>query len=506
MTAPVRTRFAFAVVANVVRSALAFATGVLLARWMGPESYGRMAFLVGSFLALRQLFDMGSSAAFFTFMAQRPRSRRFFDAFCLWLVAQFVVPAIALALLLPKEWIDSVWRGEQRPMVLIAFAAAFMQGSVWPVLQQAGESQRRTLLVQSLMVTIVSAHLVVVTFLWLSNDLGIFAVLTATAVEYLLGAIVVRRALRFGVAQERDQSPRESLARYWQYCRLLIPYAWVGFAYEFADRWLLQRFGGSVEQAYYAISSQFATIALPVTTSILNIFWKEIAEAHGRADHARTASLYKRTSRLLFMMSAATTGFLLPWTHDLVRLLLGSAYAGGAATLAVMVFYPIHQSLGQIAGAFLYATARVSWQVGIGVVFMLISIATTYFVLAPGDAAVPGLGLASFGLALKMVGLQLVQTNVIAYVVARVSKWHFDWLHQAISVIGCVGLGWAAYSVAISLAGPKAPTFAAISLGAVLYSLLFIGFVYSMPWLTGFSRAELVADAGTFVRKIVHNA
>jgi len=506
MTAPVRTRFAFAVVANVVRSALAFATGVLLARWMGPDSYGRMAFLLGSFLALRQLLDMGSSAAFFTFMAQRPRSRRFFNAFCVWLVAQFVVPAVALALLLPSQWIDSVWRGEQRPLVLVAFAAAFMQGSVWPVLQQAGESQRRTLLVQSLMVTIVGAHLVVVTLLWLSSELGIFAVLAATAVEYLVGAIVVRRALRFEVAREHDESPRELLARYWQYCGLLIPYAWVGFAYEFADRWLLQRFGGSVEQAYYAISSQFAAIALLVTTSILNIFWKEIAEAHGRGDHVRTASLYKRTSRLLVVLSAATTGFLLPWTRDLVRVLLGGAYVGGATTLAVMFFYPIHQSLGQIAGAVLYATARVHLQVGIGIVFMLISIATTYFVLAPGDVAVPGLGLASFGLALKMVVLQLVQTNVLAYVVARVSKWRFDWIHQAVSIVGCIGLGWAAYSVAIRLAGSKLPMFAAMSVGAVLYSLLFIGFVYSMPWVTGFSRAELVADAGTFVRKILRSA
>jgi hypothetical protein len=269
---------------------------------------------------------------------------------------------------------------------------------------------------------------------------------------------------------------------------------------------LLQRFGGNVEQAYYAVSSQFSAIALLVTASILNIFWKEIAEAHARDDHARTASLYKRTSRLLFVLSAAATGFLLPWTDQLVRLLLGAAYAGSVTTLAIMLFYPVHQSLGQIAGAFLYATARVPLQVAIGVVFMLLSIATTYFVLAPGDAAVAGLGLASAGLALKMVGLQLVQTNVLAYLVARVSKWRFDWLHQPVSIAGCVALGWLAHALVTAFAASRWPVFAAMSVSAVLYFSFLAALLYSMPWLAGFSRGELLADVGMFFRKTIRNA
>src|SRR5207302_5348904 len=123
---------------------------------------------------------------------------------------------------------------------------------------------------------------------------------------------------------------------------------WIGFAYEFADRWLLQGYGGSVQQAYYAVSAQFAAIALLATGSILSIFWKEIAEAHHRGDHVRTGMLYKKVSRLLFVIGAVIAGFLLPWAQDLLRLLLGAAYVGGPSTLAIMFLYPIHQSMGQI--------------------------------------------------------------------------------------------------------------------------------------------------------------
>ena len=64
-------RTAFSVLANVIRAAITLSTGVLIARWLGPESYGNMAFLLGVFVGVRQLLDMGSSAAFFTFLSQK---------------------------------------------------------------------------------------------------------------------------------------------------------------------------------------------------------------------------------------------------------------------------------------------------------------------------------------------------------------------------------------------------------------------------------------------------
>ncbi|MBK9521661.1 MAG: hypothetical protein IPO13_08645 [Rhodocyclaceae bacterium] len=77
MTHSLRQRFAASFTANVVRSGISFATGLLLARWLGPADYGRMAFLLASFFAFRGLSDMASSSAFFTFLSQRQRSRRF---------------------------------------------------------------------------------------------------------------------------------------------------------------------------------------------------------------------------------------------------------------------------------------------------------------------------------------------------------------------------------------------------------------------------------------------
>jgi O-antigen/teichoic acid export membrane protein len=495
-----RRRFVFTVGMNLLRSAVSFTTAMLVARWLGPSRYGSLAFLIGTFAGLRALLDMGSSSAFFTFMSQRGRSRRFVNGYLQWLAIQFTIPLLVIAFLLPSHWVATIWRGEPRLLVILAFGAAFMQSSVWPVIQQAGESQRRTYLVQSIGVAVVLLHVVAVAAFWYFGLLGLYAVLAAIAVEYLLASIVVLGGLTFAPSDVDDRAPL--LPKYVRYCLPLIPYAAVSFANEFADRWLLQRFGGGVQQAFYAVGAQLASIALIATSSILSIFWKEIAEAHHRGDPVRMGQLYHRVSRLLFFVGAVAAGLLIPWSEDILALILGPAYTAGAATLAIMLLYPVHQSMGQIGATMLYATERVALQVAVGTGTMLFGMSMTYLVLAPPSASVPGLGLASTGLAIKMVVVQIVSVNVLAYVIARVSGWRFDWIHQPASLVGCVVLGWVAHAAVVHIGTPPAPAPVRMLLGAALYLALVVGFVLALPSLTGFSRSELFADARRLAARI----
>lgn len=488
MTLKIRERFAFTVIANVVRAGLSFATALLLARWLGPENYGRMAFLLGTFLALRQLLDMGSSSAFFTFMSQKLRSRRFFRGFCQWLVVQFAIPVLFVALVFPSSWIEGIWQGESRTLIVLAFAAAFMQNTLWPVFQQAGESQRRTIQVQAAGVAVMAGHLCVVVALWFFGKLSLGLIFLAVIVEFALATFVVRSYLTF---ERHDTLEEPGLRGYLRYCLPLIPYTWVGFAYEFADRWLLQEFGGSLEQGYYAVSAQIAAISLIATTSILNILWKEVAEAHYCGDVLRAATLYRRVSRALLLFAAAIAGFLLPWAEQLLNGLLGVAYAGGAATLAVMFFYPIHQSIGQINGTMLYATERVALQVRIGIVFMLLSIVLTYFILAPPTIAVPGLGAGSLGLAAKMVILQFVQANITAWAVARQLGWRFDFVHQFVALLLCVTLGWVAHTLAMAVSPASMHFVIKMTIAGVIYAGTLGACLCTSPWLLGMIRTDL---------------
>src|SRR6185295_10386550 len=143
--------------------------------------------------------------------------------------------------------------------------------------QQIGESQRKTLQVQGLGVVVAGVHLLAVVLLWWLGILGLYAIFTAIALEYCLAAVVAYKRVKIGPTGSADstvQLREPGLREYLRYCLPLIPYSLCGFAYEFADRWLLQHYGGGVEQAYYAVGAQFSGIALIATSSILSIFWK----------------------------------------------------------------------------------------------------------------------------------------------------------------------------------------------------------------------------------------
>lgn len=468
---------------------------MLIARGLGPEQYGTMTFLLGTFTAVRQLLDLGSSTAFFTLLSQRQRSCRLVNWYLAWLGIQFLLTLIVVGIIFPAAWIELIWRGEQRTLVILAFFAAYMQSVLWSVMMQMGESQRLTRLVQGVAVAVAFIHFVVMAIAWWGGWLAVRTVFMLIIIEWMIALAIIAKQLRFPKADQETDTPGSIFAEFWRYCLPLIPYSCLGFAYEFADRWLLQTYSGNVQQAYYAVAFQFGAIVAISTSSMLNIFWKEIAEAHHQNNHERVAFLYRRISRSLFFVAAFGAGFLVPWAGDILRITLGPAYAGGTTTLMIMFFYPLHQSMGQIGSTLAYATGRLSGYVQIGMVFMAFSIVVTYFLLADAEAPLPGLELGSVGLAIKMVVIQIFSVNALALYLSRSLGIKFDWLFQFTTSLSCCVAGLLAYSVSDSLFDLSTQIVLAMPVAVFLYALLMLVLVVFLPSLAGLSKADLVKAA-----------
>ncbi len=487
----IRGRFGFSLLANLSKVVITFGTGLLVARGLGPEQYGKMMFLLTTFVGFRSLLDMGTSTAFFTFLSQRQRSLHFVGWYFAWLGVQFFIPFLAIAFLFPEEWIELVWKGEERSLVIIAFVAAYMQSVFWATVLQMGESQRLTRWVQVVAVLTALIHLFMMVWAFWGGWLTVRWILLLTAIEFSVAVAVTVNRLHFPLISEETDSLKVVVNEFCRYCFPLIPYAWLSFAYLFTDRWLLQNYSGSVQQAYYSVADQFASIATLATVSILNIFWKEIAEAHQQNNHERVTLLYRQVTRGLFFVAALVAGFLAPWAEDILRMTLGAAYVGGTATLMIMFFNPLYQSMGQIGAVMAYATGRVAAYVKIGMVMMALSIIMTYFVLANAESPLPGLELGSVGLAGKVVVIHIISVNAFSFYLARCLGVKFEWLFQPLAILVCSCAGLIVYSLSRALM-VNYGVFAQLVTAGIFYMVLTALSLYALPFLVGMSRSGLV--------------
>lgn len=507
----IRKRFLFSAGANIARAAVSLAVGLLVARGLGPADYGNLAYLLGSFWAIRALLDMGSSSAFYTFIAQRGRSCHYYFVYFGWVAFQFLFSVALVAVLLPSAVVDRFWLGQDRELILLALLATFLQNQVWQTVVQLHEAERKTIRIQLAGLAIILIHLALVALMLLGHWLSVRAVLWAIVGEYFIAAVWLSITLRHSGGPSEptlmgkdggNDSLGSVVQAYFRYCRPMAVIAVFSFCYEMADRWLLQHYGGARQQGFYQIAAQLSTVSLLATTSVMNIFWKEIAEASERGDHARVVALHQKTTHLLVFVASVVSCFLAPWAEQLVDVLLGQAYHAAWPVLFLMLFYPIHQAMGQINGTLFMATARNTIYMKITVAGLLIGIPISYLLVAPVEGGVPpGLDLGAMGLAIKIVGLNIIFVNIQSWMIARHYSAGFKWRYQILIIFALLSLGYLSrYSVEWIVSGllqlTAAPSMffglGEVVLSGLIYLTLVAAVVMHSPRIAGLDKNELV--------------
>lgn len=427
---------------NIVRAGLSFFTGILIAKGLGPESFGVFGFLLASFTVLIQLLDLGSSSAFSTFISKRSRTGSYIAYYCIWLLIQFCILFSFIYVLAPDIVVEKLWQDEERELVVIAFVAVFMQQKGWITVSQIGESQRLTKHVQLISILVALFHFIIISGLLYADSISVKIIFGVVAAEFAVGILVAVFIFPLKYAQESEPFSK-ILGEYKKFCIPLIPNAWIMILCMFADTWLLQFYGGAVEQAFYAVAMQFSVICLIATRSILSILWKEVAEAFSNGDTAKVRILFSRSTRWLHSFGAFIACFLIPWTSEIIEISLGAEYIAGAVAMALMFLYPIDQARGQVAGTMLLAMEMTKITLFIGIFSNLFGLIVTYFLVASPTETIPGLGLGSTGLALKMVLVQFLTVNISIFLISKVLKMKESISYQfyVIALFLCFGFG-----------------------------------------------------------------
>jgi len=221
-----------------------------------------------------------------------------------------------------------------------------------------------------------------------------------------------------------------------------------------------------------------------------------MAEAQALQNRGRMQRLHRKVFRGLVLVSAAFAGLFSPWSENIVGLFLGSAYKLAGPVLAIMLLYPVFQTIGQIDGVTLLANGETRAYTAVSTIFMLVSVPVTYLVQAPPNARpLGGFGGGAIGMAIKMVGLALLSVSAQSWVVARKNGWKFDWGFPFVAISTTLFLGYTARSIVALIwhisSGGFLTLFPPFAFCTIMFGAGLSALIWRFPMLIGVEDSEM---------------
>lgn len=502
-----KKRYSYRLFSGIVGGVLGLVTYGIVPRSLGPVAYGNFSFLTDFFQQLTGFFNMGTSAAFYTKLSKRQEEHKLevFYTYFLLTVAVIIVAFLGIAYALSIK--NIIWPAQQWIFIC---AAALWALLTWysQIVNQILDAHGLT--VQSEIIRIFERFLSIFLILALFFA-GIINLGTFFAYHYiLLGFLCI---CWLGVLRRNDRyfwkdcrlplnEMRGYAHEFYVYCHPIVFASLVGLVTGIFDRWLLQKFAGSVEQGFFGFSYKVGGMCFLFTGAMSMLLMREFSVSFGRGDIKGMALLFRRYVPLMYSVTAYFACFVALQASKIIYIFGGNMYRNALVAVTIMAFYPVHQTYGQFGGAVFLAAGRTALKRNIEIAFSLVGLPVTYLLIAP--RAFMGMDAGANGLAIKMVLLQFIFVNVDLFFNVRLLRLPFrDFFgHQIFSV--------ALFLIAASLATfgvdniicHNGDVITRFLLAGVIYTLIVAGYARFMPSVFGLGHEDIRAFVRTAAGKL----
>lgn len=416
---------------NILNSFISFITSIIVIRYLTPTEYGNFQFLFSIFVTILTFANLNTQNGYFTFISQKKEPFLFYRDYIIWEFIQLSV-VLSIVLLIYFTGIVDLFLNQDIVLVVLALLAVYGTKNIRELITNTFESKRMTTFYLKSIFVINVLNLVLIALFAINDMLNIAIIFTFIILEfgiYLLIAIIVfwKRKSEF-IEETKIYNFRLNINRYFNYVKPLFFSSLVVSVYLFLERWLLQKYGGAEEQAYLALAIQFSTIILILTTSILKIFWKEVAEHMADRNLQVLEKIFVSATENIFIITSLISIFFMINAKEIIVFIYGEKYISGVIVFMLISFYTIHQTLGQLYGTFMLASEETKSYSYISIVFSMMAIPLMFIAVAPKDMY--GLELGATGVAIVMVFVQLLSVNTIGYIIKRTFGFQSMFLFQ----------------------------------------------------------------------------
>lgn len=491
-----KKRYFYKVAANIVGFAVSFANASIIPRGLGPANYGDYNYILNIFRKAFECIDFRSSLWFFTELSKRAKDTFIISFYIRVTIVQFTALLIFALTCIYTPLSKTLFQNQGNLLILSIFTIASL---IWiaSICGRMFDAYAKTIYLERTNLISKSIGLVALLTLFFIGYVNIwtFIIYNILLNVGVLIALVVPclRSSRLGDIIHLDREKVKSLTSSCiQYTSPLFVYVLITFIGDIFDRWILQRYGGSVEQGYFSLAYNLNNIFLVFIAALVPLLMREFSIEFQSKNTERMRYLFRRYIPLMYSVAAFFCVFCSLHSQTIAEILGGKSYSKGSLSLQIMFFYPIAQVYSNLSGSIVYATGKTRILRNVGIFTVIAGTFCTYIAVAPH--AKFGLDLGATGLAIKLVAFEFIGNNLIFLAVAHLiglNFWRY-FLHQAgiVGILLFIGtsVNYLLKSVFSFSSASSLPLF---FISGVLYTLIIGTAVFFFPNIFGLMKEDI---------------
>jgi len=504
-TASLKRRYFAKLLSNLVGVAIALGMQALITRGLGPKAYGNFSFITDFFSRLMPFFTLSTAMGFYTKLSQRQSEERLVGFYFQFTILAFMGLLLFVVGSETTGLADYFWVDQKMIIVYMAVLWAMLTWKT-QILGQVADAYGLTVSTELTKIALKCLGLVIIVVLFFKKELNLinfffyhFGMLLLLIVALIW--IIGRHGLSFSkLCHFKKEEFIGYTKEFYSYSQPLFIYTFLGMIIGILDRWLLQKFGGSVQQGFFGLSYQIGAVCFLFTSAMTPLITREFSIAFAQNELAQMASLFRRYLPLLFSIAAYFGCFASIHASEITYLLGGSKFSEASAVVMIMALYPIHQTYGQLNGSIYFATGRTKLYRDVGLISLITGLPLVYVLVAP--SSMMGLDAGASGLAIKFVLLQFITVNVRLFFNTKLLNVKFSkyFAHQLL----CISCLLAVASLA-KLMGSYLPVLShnliiSIIISGTIYTVLTAFLILLFPLLFGLRHNDIANLASTGIK------
>lgn len=398
-----RKRFAVRFSTQVISGVILLLTQSFMLRGLGPKWYGDYNFTTQFFTQVTAFLDFGVTTAFFTKLSQRPNDMgliRFYYGF--WAVLT-VVQVLFVAIAFGTPFAKTLWPAQTYYVVGLAMLWAVFN-SVWQGTSRIADAYALTVRSEKYKVLMRVFSLAVILPFFFTKTLNLPLVFGSQVLGFVVLTLMLYRMARPQAGVLWGSGGGESLGFYFremrEFCLPLLVYSGASVVSGLFDSWMLQRYGGSVQQGFLGLSNQLSLICLLFCSAMLPLIHREFSVAFAKKQGAE--AIYQKCVPPIVAASTFIALYIAVNGREMVRLFSGPEYAPAVSVVVVGILYTIPQCFSQMTGCIFYASGRTTIFRNLGLLSCFLGVPLTLILVGPGWQA------GAAGLVAKMLVVALI--------------------------------------------------------------------------------------------------